>query len=152
MYHDPLPAPFLARYRWPLALAAAVLFTLLLVDELAFGDEPFTPRALLFELIDLGLLIGCTVAAALLALQGRARAKQDVALLLLKGFSHKEIARLRETGEATIRQQAGAIHAKADVGGRAGLAAYFLDGLHLPKPDAAENRPRVTSGSGPGPV
>ena len=199
MYSDPAPAPFLTRHRLPLALGAAVLFALLLVDELAFGDEPFTPRALVFELIDLGLLIGCTVASVLLTLQGRvraeensslrealdevrdesarwrermaaqlqgfgraiqeqllawrlSRAEQDVALLLLKGFSHKEIARLRKTGEATIRQQAGAIYAKADVGGRAGLAAYFLDGLHLPEPDAAEDRPRVTNGFGPGPI
>ncbi|MCB1885449.1 MAG: hypothetical protein KDG89_15885 [Geminicoccaceae bacterium] len=105
----------------------------------------------------MGLLIGCTVASALLTLrtgqqakEGRvlrkemqsvrmesgrwrkemknhlqgfgaaiqkqfgdwrpSKAEQDVGLLLLKGFSHKEIAR--------IRQQAGSIYHKAGLGGR----------------------------------
>ena len=49
--------------------------------------------------------------------------------MLLKGFSHKEIARLRNTSEATIRQQAAAIYLKSRLGGRAALSAYFLEDL-----------------------
>jgi DNA-binding NarL/FixJ family response regulator len=63
---------------------------------------------------------------------GFTRAEQDVGLLLLKGFSHKEIARLRNTSEATIRQQATALYQKAGLSGRAALSAYFLEELLLP--------------------
>jgi DNA-binding CsgD family transcriptional regulator len=56
-------------------------------------------------------------------------AEQEVGLLLLKGFSHKEIARLRGTSEATIRQQAAAIYQKSNLGGRAALSAFFLEDL-----------------------
>jgi DNA-binding CsgD family transcriptional regulator len=64
---------------------------------------------------------------------GLSRAEQDVALLMLKGFSHKEIARLRGCSEATVRQQAASIYQKADLPGRAGLSAFFLEGLFLPE-------------------
>jgi DNA-binding NarL/FixJ family response regulator len=73
---------------------------------------------------------------------GFTRAEQDVGLLLLKGFSHKEIARLRNTSEATIRQQATALYQKAGLSGRAALSAYFLEELLLP-PEPAP-RPRST--------
>jgi hypothetical protein len=53
-------------------------------------------------------------------------------MLLLKGFSHKEIARLRHTSTTTIRQQAASICQKAHVSGRAALAAFFLEDLLLP--------------------
>ncbi len=33
-------------------------------------------------------------------------AEKDVALMLLKGFSHKEVAELRGRAERTVRQQA----------------------------------------------
>ena len=65
-------------------------------------------------------------------------AEQEVGLLLLKGLSHKEIARVRRTGEATIRQQAASLYQKAGLGGRAALSAFFLDDLLAePAPDAA---------------
>lgn len=48
---------------------------------------------------------------------------------MLKGFSHKEIARIRSTSEATIRQQAAAIYQKSNLGGRAALSAFFLEDL-----------------------
>ena len=56
-------------------------------------------------------------------------AEQEVGLLLLKGFSHKEIARIRSTSEATIRQHAAAIYQKSNLGGRAALSAFFLEDL-----------------------
>ncbi|MGH9160087.1 MAG: hypothetical protein ACRD2X_08880, partial [Vicinamibacteraceae bacterium] len=46
-------------------------------------------------------------------------AEREVALLILKGLSHKEIAAVRETTERTIRQQAQAIYSKANLSGRA---------------------------------
>ena len=52
--------------------------------------------------------------------------------MLLKGFSHKEIAALRETSERTIREQARAVYRKAGLSGRASLSAFFLEDLLLP--------------------
>ena len=58
-------------------------------------------------------------------------AEKDIGLLILKGLSHKEIANLRGTAEKTVRQQAGAIYAKAGLEGKAQLSAFFLDDLQL---------------------
>ena len=44
---------------------------------------------------------------------GMTAAEREVGLLILKGLSHKEIAALRATTEATVRQQAQAIYRKA---------------------------------------
>ena len=63
---------------------------------------------------------------------GLTRAEQEVGLLMLKGFSHKEIARLRDTSESTIRQQAAAVYQKANLSGRAALSAFFMEDLLLP--------------------
>ncbi len=60
---------------------------------------------------------------------GLTLAEADVAGLLLKGASMKEIALARDTSEATIRQQAQAIYRKSGLSGRAELQAYFLDSL-----------------------
>jgi DNA-binding NarL/FixJ family response regulator len=57
------------------------------------------------------------------------RAERDVALLILKGFSHKEIAALRKTSEATVRQQAQSIYRKAGLSGKNALTAFFLEDL-----------------------
>ncbi len=51
----------------------------------------------------------------------------EVAILLLKGLSFKEIAGVRETRERTVRQQASAIYRKADVSGRHAFAAWFVE-------------------------
>lgn len=56
----------------------------------------------------------------------------DVATLVLKGLSHKEIARLRDSSEATVRQQAAAVYRKSGLGSRAELAAFFLEDLLAP--------------------
>ncbi len=56
-------------------------------------------------------------------------AEKEVALLLLKGLSHKEIGEVRSIGEATARQQARAVYRKAGLTGRADLAAFFLEDL-----------------------
>jgi len=62
------------------------------------------------------------------------QAEREVALLLLKGLSTRDIAVLRDTREATVRQQAQAIYRKADLEGRAELAAFFLEDLLAPQP------------------
>jgi len=62
-------------------------------------------------------------------------AECEVALLLLKGLSCKEVATVRETGESTVREQARAIYAKAGLSGRAALSAYFLEDLLIPTRD-----------------
>lgn len=53
--------------------------------------------------------------------------EQEVAILLLKGLSFKEIAGVRETHEKTVRQQASAIYKKAGVSGRHAFAAWFIE-------------------------
>jgi DNA-binding CsgD family transcriptional regulator len=59
-------------------------------------------------------------------------AEREVAVLLLKGQSHKEIAAATGRSERTVRQHAIAAYHKAGVGGRAELAAFFLGDLTLP--------------------
>jgi DNA-binding CsgD family transcriptional regulator len=59
-------------------------------------------------------------------------AEKEVALLLLKGLSHKEIAGVRSVTEATARQQARAVYKKAGLSGRHDLSAFFLEDLLLP--------------------
>jgi DNA-binding NarL/FixJ family response regulator len=138
--------------RWLLALAAIAMFVLLLAEEFILGDEPLTLFGLLLESLELALLIGCAVASALLILRIQAHEEESRILLedvrivraesqrwrkeveehLLKGFSHKEIARVRHTSTTTIRQQAASIYQKANLSGRAALSAFFLEDLLLP--------------------
>lgn len=66
-------------------------------------------------------------------------AEQSVALLLLKGLSHKEVADIRGTSEATVRQQARAIYRKSGLTGRHDLAAFFLEDLLGPRPDPSHD-------------
>jgi DNA-binding NarL/FixJ family response regulator len=60
-------------------------------------------------------------------------AEKDVALLLLKGLGHKEIAALRGVSETTVRQQARSVYRKAGLAGRHELAAFFLEDLLGPR-------------------
>jgi DNA-binding NarL/FixJ family response regulator len=66
-------------------------------------------------------------------------AEREVALLLLKGLAHKEIAEVRQTSEKTVRQQSLAVYRKGGLSGRAELSAFFLEDLLLPV-DAPEVR------------
>ena len=56
-------------------------------------------------------------------------AEADIAALILKGASHKDIARLRRTSEVTIRQQAQSVYQKSGLANRSQLAAFFLEDL-----------------------
>jgi DNA-binding CsgD family transcriptional regulator len=60
-------------------------------------------------------------------------AEREVGLLILKGLSHKEIASLRATTEATVRQQAQSIYRKAKLPGKTAFSAYFLEDLLTPE-------------------
>ena len=59
-------------------------------------------------------------------------AEREVALLLLKGLSSKEIGTVRATSERTVREQARSVYLKAGLNGRASLSAYFLEDLLAP--------------------
>lgn len=63
------------------------------------------------------------------------KSESEVGLLILKGLSFDEIARVRQTSERTVRQQAQSIYRKAGLKGRAEFSAYFLEDLLLPAPD-----------------
>ena len=69
-------------------------------------------------------------------------AEKDVAFLLLKGLSLKDIAAARGTTEKTARVQSSAVYAKSGLAGRSELSAFFLEDL-LPPVAAA-------SAAGPG--
>jgi DNA-binding NarL/FixJ family response regulator len=56
-------------------------------------------------------------------------AEKEIALLLLKGFTNKEIARTRNTSEHTIKQQASAVYRKSGLKTRAEISAFFLGDL-----------------------
>lgn len=59
-------------------------------------------------------------------------AEREVALLLLKGFSTKQIAALLERSDRTVRQHCSAVYKKSGLAGRAELGAFFLEDLLLP--------------------
>jgi len=55
--------------------------------------------------------------------------EKDVALLLIKGLSMKEIADIRGVKEKTVRAQSTNIYAKSGYAGRHELAAHFIEDL-----------------------
>ncbi|HZD54233.1 MAG TPA: LuxR C-terminal-related transcriptional regulator [Woeseiaceae bacterium] len=60
---------------------------------------------------------------------GLSPSESEVALLLIKGLSMREISKARQVQEKTVRQQATAIYAKSGYGGRHELAAHFIEDL-----------------------
>ncbi len=56
-------------------------------------------------------------------------AESDVALLLIKGLSMKEIAEARDVKEKTVRLQAASVYAKSGHAGRHELSAHFIEDL-----------------------
>lgn len=57
------------------------------------------------------------------------RGEKEIALLLIKGLSMKEIATIRGSNENTVRQQSSQIYKKSSLNGRMELSAFFLDDL-----------------------
>ena len=74
---------------------------------------------------------------------GLTRAEREVAVLLLKGYSHKAIARATRRNAQTVRQHASAVYQKSGLAGRAELAAYFLEGLSLPEEGEEPAQPQT---------
>jgi DNA-binding CsgD family transcriptional regulator len=60
-------------------------------------------------------------------------AEKEVAFLLLKGLSSKEIAEVRNTTEKTARVQSMGIYAKSGLANRSELSAFFLEDLLVPQ-------------------
>jgi DNA-binding NarL/FixJ family response regulator len=60
------------------------------------------------------------------------QAETEVGFLLLKGFSLKEIADVRNTKLKTVQQQSQSIYQKTKLGSRSELAAFFLEDLLPP--------------------
>jgi len=71
--------------------------------------------------------------------------EREVALLLLKGYSHKRIAEMTGRRERTVRQHGVVVYQKSGLAGRAELAAYFLEDLMLPD----EERDALKTGGAP---
>ena len=67
---------------------------------------------------------------------GLTPAERETALLLLKGYGHREIAALQHKSERTVRQHAVAVYRKSGLSGRAELSAFFLEDLLLPADEA----------------
>lgn len=74
---------------------------------------------------------------------GLTQSEREVALLLLKGYSHKQVAQATGRNERTARQHASAVYRKAGLSGRAELAAYFLEDLMLPATGGGSTSPDV---------
>ncbi len=62
-------------------------------------------------------------------LWGFTQSEQEIALLLLKGLSFKEIATIRNRQEKTVRQQGSAIYRKSSVTGRHEFSAWFFEDM-----------------------
>ena len=67
--------------------------------------------------------------------------EKEVAFLLLKGLSLKEIALIRNTAEKTARTQSISIYAKAGLAGRSELSAFFLEDLLVPSEQPKDTKP-----------
>lgn len=65
-------------------------------------------------------------------------AEKEIAFLLLKGLSLREIATHRGTSEKTVRAQSAAIYAKAGLAGRSELSAFFLEDLLVPSESTSD--------------
>jgi DNA-binding CsgD family transcriptional regulator len=74
---------------------------------------------------------------------GLTATEREIALWLLKGYSHKRIADLTSRKERTVRQHSVVVYQKGGLAGRAELAAHFLDDLILP--DAQREVVRVST-------
>jgi len=76
-------------------------------------------------------------------------AEREVALMLLKGYSHKAIAKQSARSPQTIRQHATEVYRKAGLAGRAELSGFFLEDLMLPGRGGSPQASTATSASTP---
>ena len=71
-------------------------------------------------------------------------AEREVGLLMLKGLSHREVAEIRHTSEATVRQQALMVYRKSGLANRSELSAFFLEDLLLPRASVEQESGRAS--------
>jgi DNA-binding CsgD family transcriptional regulator len=71
---------------------------------------------------------------------GLSPSEAEIALLLIKGLSMKEISKARGVKEKTIRQQATSVYAKSGYAGRHELVAHFVEDLMSYEPVSDETR------------
>lgn len=71
-------------------------------------------------------------------------AEREVGLLMLKGLSHREVADIRQTSEATVRQQALMVYRKSGLANRSELSAFFLEDLLLPRAAVEQESDRAS--------
>ena len=71
-------------------------------------------------------------------------AEREVGLLMLKGLSHREVAEIRQTNEATVRQQAVMVYRKSGLANRTELSAFFLEDLLLPRETSESESDRAS--------
>jgi DNA-binding CsgD family transcriptional regulator len=69
---------------------------------------------------------------------GLTDAEKEVALLLLKGLSNKDVAEVRSTSEQTVKQHSSTIYRKSGLTSRAELSAFFLEDLLSPRTGTKE--------------
>lgn len=67
-----------------------------------------------------------------LTVWGLSPSEKEIAFLLLKGLSFKEISDVRGTNEKTVRQQALKVYEKSNLAGRSELSAFFLEDILNP--------------------
>jgi DNA-binding CsgD family transcriptional regulator len=79
-------------------------------------------------------------------------AERETAMLLLKGYSHKETASLTRRSERTARQHAVSVYRKSGLAGRAELAAFFFEDMLLPSSVNAAPAPGPPAEEGPEPA
>lgn len=77
---------------------------------------------------------------------GLTPSEKEVAFLLIKGFSLKEIAEFRKTAEKTARSQATSVYSKAGLSGRSQLSAFFLEDLLVPQNNYEKSSSQNLSG------
>jgi DNA-binding CsgD family transcriptional regulator len=66
---------------------------------------------------------------------GLSPSESEIALLLIKGLSMREISLARQVKEKTVRQQATGVYAKSGYAGRHELVAHFIEDLMRHDPD-----------------
>jgi len=71
-------------------------------------------------------------------------AEREVGMLMLKGLSHREVAEIRQTSEATVRQQALMVYRKSGLANRSELSAFFLEDLLLPRAGVEQESGRAS--------
>ena len=60
------------------------------------------------------------------------KTEQEIAIMLIKGFSMQEIAEFRNVKEKSVRQQATGIYSKSRLGNRYELTSHFIEDLLAP--------------------